>query len=102
MNILDENIVVSQRSQLTAWKIHFRRIGEHVGDLGMEDREEIIPLLHALRRSTFFTMDRDFSRPELCHLRYCLVYLDVRPDEAARYIRRFLRHPSFRTQAMTI
>jgi len=63
MNILDENIVVSQRGQLTAWKIHFRRIGEHLGDLGMEDREEIIPLLHALRRSTFFTMDRDFSRP---------------------------------------
>lgn len=42
-------------------------------------------------------MDRDFSRPELCHLRYCLVYLDVKPDEAARYIRRFLRHKSFRT-----
>jgi hypothetical protein len=27
------------------------------------------------------------------------VYLDVTPDEAARFIRRFLRHRNFRTQA---
>jgi hypothetical protein len=28
-----------------------------------------------------------------------LVYLDVIPEEMAEYIRRFLRHPAFRTQA---
>jgi hypothetical protein len=27
------------------------------------------------------------------------VYLEVRPDEAAQFMRRFLRHRSFRTQA---
>lgn len=31
--------------------------------------------------------------------RYRLIYLDVGPDEAADFIRRFLRHPSIRRQA---
>ena len=35
----------------------------------------------------------------LLHQGYCLVFLDVWDDEAAEYIRRFLRHPEFRTQA---
>ncbi len=99
MNVLDENIDRPQRQQLQSWKVHFRHIGTQLGRLGMEDRQQIIPLLHALRRPTFFTLDRDFSQPELCHSGYCLVYLDVEPDEAAAYIRRFLRHPAFRTQA---
>jgi hypothetical protein len=99
MNVLDENIVVSQRRLLTSWKIHFRRIGGEVGRLGMDDREEIIPLLHHLRRPTFFTRDQDFYHPWLRHPEYCLVFLEVSPEEAAHYIRRFLRHPSFRTQA---
>jgi hypothetical protein len=99
MNVLDENIVVSQRRLLTSWKIHFRRIGGEVGRLGMDDREEIIPLLHHLRRPTFFTRDQDFYHPWLRHPEYCLVFLEVSPEEAAHYIRHFLRHPSFRTQA---
>jgi hypothetical protein len=61
----------------------------------MKDRDEIIPLLHSLRRPTFFTRDRDFYKPELCHSRYCLVFLDVTFDEAAEFIRRFLRHVAF-------
>ncbi|MEW6206786.1 MAG: hypothetical protein AB1631_00360 [Acidobacteriota bacterium] len=99
MNVLDENIIASQRKQLESWKIHFRRIGDEVGHLGMKDMDEIIPLLHALHRPTFFTMDEDFYRPQLLHAGYCLVYLDVYPDEAAQYIRRFLRFKGFRTQA---
>jgi hypothetical protein len=98
MNILDENIIASQREQLASWKIHFRRIGGEVGQAGMKDIDEIIPMLHSLRRPTFFTMDEDFYRPQLCHAGYCLVYLDVYPDEAARYIRRFLRFKGFRAQ----
>ena len=99
MNLLDENIFDPQRLQLLAWKIHVRQIGVDIGQQGMDDREEIIPLLHNLRRPTFFTRDEDFYHPWLRHPGYCLVFLDVRPDDAAHYIRRFLRHPSFRTQA---
>jgi hypothetical protein len=49
VNILDENIVATQRELLRSWKIHFRRIGGEVGRMGMKDRDEIIPLLHTLR-----------------------------------------------------
>jgi len=65
----------------------------------MKDRNDIIPLLHTLRRPTFFTRDRDYYQADLRHAGYCLVFLEVTFDEAAEYIRRFLRHPSFRTQA---
>lgn len=51
MNVLDENVIAPERERLRAWRIHFRSIGEEVGRLGMKDREEIIPLLHALRRA---------------------------------------------------
>ena len=65
----------------------------------MKDRGEIIPLLHTLRRPTFFTRDHDFYKADLCHRGYCLVFLDVAFDEAAEFTRRFLRHTAFRTQA---
>ncbi|MBI3949051.1 MAG: hypothetical protein HY314_01145 [Acidobacteria bacterium] len=99
MNILDENIDFYQIQRLKAWKIHFRQIGVEVGRSGMRDRNEIIPRLHTLRRPTFFTRDHDFYHPTLRHAGYCLVYLDVEFDEAADFIRRFLRHKAFRTQA---
>jgi len=99
MIVLDENIIELQRQQLEAWRMHVRQIGVEIGKRGMKDRNEIIPLLHTLRRPTFFTRDHDFYYPWLRHLGYCLVFLEVKPDEAAQYIRRFLRHPGFRTQA---
>ncbi len=99
MNVIDENIIQSQRDRLTKLKIHYRQIGFEVGSRGMKDHNDIIPLLHSLRRPTFFTRDQDYYDPELRHQNYCLVYLDVGPDEADEFIRRFLRHPSFRTQA---
>ena len=99
MNILDEDIGQSQRHQLETWKVHFRQIGVEIGTSGMKDYEEIIPLLHRLKRPTFFSLDYGFYRPRLRHQSYCLVFLDVWDDEAAAYIRRFLRHPTFRTQA---
>ena len=79
--------------------IRVRQIGVEVGKLGMKDREEIIPLLHTLRGLTFFTRDRDFYALRLIHRNYCLVYLDIKPSESAHFIRAFLRHPKFRTQA---
>lgn len=102
MNVLDENIVRSQRQQLMAWKIHFQRIGDHIGSFGMDDREQIVPLLHTIRRPTFFTRDRDFYHPKLRHAGYCLVYLDIEYNEVAEYIRRFLRHRAFRTHAQRL
>jgi len=98
VNIIDENIDYFQRERLTSLKIRFRQIGIEIGHSGMKDMEEIIPLLHSLRRPTFFTRDNDFYKPRLRHSRYCPVYLDMSLDEAADYIRRFLRHRLFRTQ----
>ncbi|NOT58477.1 MAG: hypothetical protein HOP18_28105 [Deltaproteobacteria bacterium] len=102
MNVLDENIVVSQRELLRSWKIHFRRIGGEVGRLGMGDRDEIIPLLHSLARPTFFTQDHGFYHPRILHPGYCLVHLDVVFDEVAEYTRRFPRHREFRTHTQRL
>jgi len=102
MNVLDENIDAPQREQLQSDKIHFRRVGGEIGRLGMKDRNQIIPLLHTLRRPTFFTRDHGFYHPTLRHSGYCPVYLDVLADEAAEYIRRLLRHPAFRTQSQRL
>ena len=52
MNILDENILLSQRVQLRAWQVHFRQIGMEIGRSGMKDHNDIIPLLHTLHRPT--------------------------------------------------
>jgi hypothetical protein len=98
VNVLDENVAEGQRLLLRRWRISTRQIGVDVGSGGMAD-EEIIPLLLELRRPTFFTRDADFFRRDLCHARYCLVWLDVRIGETADYVRRFLRHPEFNTQA---
>ena len=60
---------------------------------------EIVPILHHLRRPTFFTRDFDFFRRELRHERYCLVWLDVKPQEVAEFVRRLLKHREYNTQA---
>jgi hypothetical protein len=98
MTILDEDIGLSQRRYLESLKIHFRQIGVEIGRSGLKDRNEVIPLLHQLKHPTFFTRDHGFYHPLLRHHKYCLVYLDVWDDEAALYIRRFLRHKAFRAQ----
>ena len=54
--------------------------------------------LDARGRPTFFTHDLGFFDPLLCHKDYSLVCLDVNAKDTAVYIRRFLRHPGFRTQ----
>jgi hypothetical protein len=96
--ILDEDIIAPEHERLRAWRVHFRAIGYGIGRFGMKDRDQIIPLLHTLRRPTFFTQDEDFYKPKLCHPGYCLVLLDVAPDQVAEFLHRFLRHRTFRTQ----
>lgn len=44
MIILDENIIASQREQLKKWRIHFSRVGVHIGYRGIDDVD--IPLIH--------------------------------------------------------
>jgi hypothetical protein len=98
MNVLDENIPEDQRQLLRRWKIHTCQIGQDVGQPGMKDQEQIIPLLTQLPRPTFFTRDLGFFDPRLCHERYGLVCLAVDADETATYIRRVLRHSAVNTK----
>ena len=98
MLVLDENLPASQRQLLRKWRIHFRCIGADIAARGSDD-EILISALHRLPQPTFFSLDHDFYRRDWVHSRYCLVWLDVKRRDAADFMRRFLRHPSFNTQA---
>jgi hypothetical protein len=98
VNLLDENIRDDQRDLLKRWRIPFRQVGKEISRSGIKD-ENLIPLLHRLKRVTFFTQDEDFFEQHLCHDAYGLVHLDVAYSEVAIFMRRFLRHPEFETQA---
>jgi hypothetical protein len=98
MNILDENFPDAQVERLRNRGVRVRKIGPDIGRAGMQD-PEILTLLHAVQRPTFFTLDDDFADPRLCHPAYCLVHLWVRREEASSYVRRVLRHPELNTQA---
>jgi hypothetical protein len=95
--ILDENIFGDQRRILEGSGIAVRQIGKELGHDRTDD-EGIIPILHHLPKPTFFTYDQDFFDPNLRHDRYCLVWLDVRVQEVASFVRRFLRHRDFNTK----
>jgi hypothetical protein len=98
MNVLDENVVAQQCRLLQEWRIPFRQIGRHLSSHGTLD-ENLIPLLHRLPQPTFFTHDEDFFKVSLAHAHYALIYLDVTDTETAEFVRRFLGHPAFDTQA---
>jgi predicted nuclease of predicted toxin-antitoxin system len=98
LNLLDENIPVEQGDLLRNAGIHCRVIGRDVARLSIGD-DDIITLLHRLKQPTFFTRDEDFFKSQWCHAGYSLVWLDAAPAEAAMFIRRFLKHPSFQTKA---
>lgn len=96
MNVLDENIDAVAREHLRSLKVHFRHIGSDIGQPGMKDLNDVIPLLHSLRDPTFFTRDKDFYSRSLLHARYCLIHLKVPPRDSAEYVVRLLRHKEFR------
>ncbi len=98
MLVLDENLPASQQQLLRKWRIRFRVVGIEVAIAGTKD-ENLVPVLHRLPAPTFFSLDQDFFRPRLAHRNYAVVWLDVADDHAAEFIRRFLRHPAFDTQA---
>jgi hypothetical protein len=97
--ILDHNVTEDQINQLRRWKIHFEQIGVEVGRPEWDDEQEILRYLHRARSATFFTRDDDFFGFRLCHANYCLVFIDAANRETAMLIRRFLRHPAFKTKA---
>jgi hypothetical protein len=72
MLVLDENLPGSQQQLLRKWRIHFRVVGAEVASSGTKD-ENLVPVLHALSRPTFFTLDRHFYRRDWAHSGYCLV-----------------------------
>lgn len=98
MILLDENIPESQRQLLLRQRIRARQIGVDVARKGIAD-DAILPLLIALRRPTFFTRDLGFFDRTHRHRRYCIACLAVARDESAAFVRRFLRHSHFDTQA---
>jgi len=96
--LLDENILDGQRLLLEAWRIPVRQVGVDQGRKGLQD-EEIILLLRKLRKPTFFTRDSGFFRRDLCHRGHAVVVLSVGQYKVATFVRRFLRHHGFDTQA---
>ena len=98
MNILDENIIASQRQLLRSWRIRVRQIGYDMAQKGISD-EQIIPFLLQRRRPTFFTRDLGFFERYLCHRRYSLVCLAIEKQEVATFIRRVLNHEELDTEA---
>ena len=101
MILLDENVNQSQLLLLRSWRVRARLIGQDFSRKGVQD-EQIVPLLLELSRPTFFTRDLGFYDRKLCHGRYCIVVLAVHRYEVAMFVRRFLKHPSFRTWAKRV
>jgi hypothetical protein len=99
MILLDENIAEDQCRLLRRWRIRILQVGQGVGRQGMQDEQDILPLLHNLDRPTFFTRDLGFFDRRWCHAGYALVCQAVGQNEVARFIRRFLRLPAFNTKA---
>lgn len=98
MIILDENIPESQGQLLRSWRIRALLIGQDISEKGIKD-DRLAKFLLKQSRPTFFTRDAGFYDRKLCHASYCLVYLAVRPNESAFFVRRLLRSPHFNVRA---
>lgn len=98
MIILDENVPESQGQLLRSWRIRALLIGQDISEKGIKD-DRLATFLLKQSRPTFFTRDGGFYDRKLCHASYCLVYLAVRPNESAFFVRRVLRSPHFDARA---
>jgi hypothetical protein len=101
VNVLDENVTRDQADLLLQWGIRFRSISRDLHCQGMHD-DNIVPFLLRLKQPTLLSRDEDFYERRLIHPRYCLVWLDVDAGQTAFFIRRFLSHPRFRTNAQRL
>jgi hypothetical protein len=98
VNLLDANILLSQRLLLRQWRIRHRQIGPDLGRADFADYE-IITLIRQRKGITLVSLDKDFFQPKWLHRNYCLLWLNVHQLKCAEYFRRFLRHPNFNTKA---
>jgi hypothetical protein len=99
--ILDENIPENQWQLLRSWRIRPLLIGRDISEKGIKD-DSLAGFLIQQPRPTFFTRDQGFYNKKLCHARYCLVWLTVRSNESAFFVKRFLRHSLFKTRAQRL
>jgi len=99
VNVLDENVPRDQADLLRQWGVSFRSISRDLGYQDIDD-DDIRPLLLRLKKLTLLTRDEDFFRRDFAHPRYSLVWFDVTVQETAFFIRRFLKHPNFRANAL--
>jgi hypothetical protein len=97
MLVIDENVSELEVSRLRKWGIRVRLIGEDVAEGGTTD-ENLLAALLRLTRPVLGSQDADFFRFGHSHAKYGLVWLDIKPNEVAAYIRRFLKKPEFDTQ----
>ncbi len=101
MIILDENIPESQWQLLRSWRLRALLIGRDLSEKGIKD-DRLTKFLREQNRPTFFSRDEGFYDRRLCHAGYCLVYLAVRPNESALFVRRLLRSPHFKVRAQRL
>jgi hypothetical protein len=85
--LLDENIIVSQVQLLRSQGVRCRHVGHDFESQGIQD-DNILPVLHRLRRPTLFTRDLGLYGRLLCHPNYCIVCLEVRESDVATFARR--------------
>ena len=98
MILLDHNIPEHQVEALRHARLRPQQIGREVGRPEWQDLEEILRYLHRLKLATFITRDEGFFRRRLCHHNYCIVVVSGPVTETAVYVRRFLRHVTFRAR----
>jgi hypothetical protein len=101
VNVLDENVTRDQADLLRQWGIRFRSISRDFHRQGIHD-DNIVPFLLRLKQPTLLTRDGDFFERRLVHGRYCLAWFEVDSSQTAFFIRRFLSHPRFRTNAQRL
>lgn len=101
MRILDENVVESQRREFLLHGLHVRQVGHEIARQGTGD-DDVIRLLHRLRRPTLLTRDLKLFNSRLCHPRYCIVVLDVERADFFAYALRLLDHRDFNTSVKRI
>lgn len=98
MFLIDENISELEVLRLRRAGVRVRLIGDDVARVGISD-EDLVRSLRRLKRPVLFSQDEDFFQFQRLHKDYALVWLDVHPTQVAEYIRRFICHPEFNTQA---
>jgi len=101
VNILDENVLESQRQLFRSWHMPVRQLGLDIGRKGMKD-EQIPSFLLTLLNPTFLTRDLGFYNRGICHHRYCIICLAVGKYEVAAFARRVLRHREFKTRGKRV